>query len=289
MSVQTEDQPVNIKDLVIDKPTNARKEFDPKSLVSAEQWQRILISIKRYAKEDLRDNLGPTIFDLLNIQILKPDALTDEEREELLDKAEIWLTRSVSDLSIRELNELAATMLLIDPERPIRDLIPYNANTQAKISHDKIFTNLVQGWNAKGIEALDMYLEALVQARVFAPNQNLGSNLNTYDWQQLKGTIDKTVPVLKRNVLQALGWKLFAPAEVFNFTPDDPLIQSNNEAAKLDGRKLFLGDITDFLTVQATTKILLADEVVLAPEFKVIYNPVKLGSEELLPPEKRRF
>ncbi len=289
MSVQTEDQPINIKDLVIDKPVKAGKEFNPDSLVSAEQWQKIIVAINRYAKEDLRDNSGPTIFDLLNIQILKPDALTNEEKSELLDIAQDWLTHSIPVLSIWKLNQLATAMLLVDPDRPIRHMIPYNAPAQAKISHDNIYTNLARGYNAKGLEELDKYLEALVQSRVMAPNQSLESELNVYDWWLLKGNIDKTVPILKQNALQALGWKLFAPSEVFAFTPDDSLIKASDEAAELRGRNLSLGDITDFLTFQATTKILLADELNLDLELKVVYHPVQLESGELSLPAKRRF
>ncbi len=296
MSIQSPESPVNIKDLVLDEPApQAKEKFDPNNLVTPMDWANIEKRVEMFKTEGI---WAETVSSLMAIQILSPSKFKQLNGENLWEMANFKLKENQEGMIRRGIYDpYAAALVLSQSENRDQVNVPSSSVTvlnSALISALRKASRLAGQSVAFTLESLDEYLQKAATVKVFFPTTSIMSEPSFEEWQIFKTVLDRSSYALTHlglvGTLQALGYKLFAPPEMFKFSPNDQWIQDLEYKANEIRPQLSDARTDEFLHNRAAVKILLADGATLDEKgLKITYYQPTPKVETGLPPEQRRF
>ncbi len=294
MPSQIEEESINIRELVLDESIRQPVEFDPDNLVTEDEWKEVLDVLKYPVYQNRWTAVAAA---LMETGILNPPVLIKEERDKLWTISNNQLKTLISS-SVHDLFDLnAAVLILSQPEKRDQIRVPPGRQQVLTSTSSNLLSRAVEASN-KGFvnNALNNWRDLLQNAVIFKvlfPDEEWKVNPTQSQWDTLKAAAEHTPYLLTpgiNGVLQALGYKLVVPQDLFSFSIDSPLVDYLEEnAAEL--RSESVGSrLGEFLGNRAALKILLADEVKLdASGLKISYYRSHFKNTHEQPPEPRRF
>lgn len=278
MSVDTKEQGINIKDLVLEEPERRVDEFDPAKILSDDDWEEIAETEELYLFPHL--NQKTELLSLIKLVAPEKLAMFDLSRHlarvnEFLRKSRTQGSTEVGIFHQKDFFSVAANAVQIFSRKEL------NLNIDQK---DKdIFIKDAEKYSLN----INFFHDSVRAFRLICPEVAVENYFIDSDWEFIKDSVDHSTAIegwYWKVKDMALG-RLLYPKRFSEFNVDFNLQSIERELINFKREDSW----QDFFRLAGSLKIVMADVVRITKDgIQLINNPSPLPKTQPLP-EVRRF